>query len=244
MNTPNTVLQESNYKVKYNAYRTFIKLSQLPDLQGAYTLTKASMELTQMSNYSSKYPVRLRKPLQNWDPATITWNNQPGLEEAFYDFFLPQIYDEYVQTHRPIALCDITRLANEWYASGNYGLCLDTEDTALSEHSKTPIIALYYSAKAGLGDNIPHESMGAGSAGTGHVNLFNGNFALTRGITACNGLQMPISLTATYNSSSSDPSALNVPMGPGWHMSCDVHLIARSIQRMNYPYNPNQRVYT
>ena len=236
---PNTVMKENFYKIRKsspsNNYRAFIKLPELPVNPDAYALTKATVTLPQSTTSGSGFPTLLRRPLQDWDPTTITWNNQPDLDEIIYDAVLPQSYDPEVDIS-PIAKWNITRLLKRWYEEENFGLCLDTDCTYLIEYLKSSLFTIHYTAKAGLSDNIPHESMGAGSAGTGHVNLFNGNFVFSRGITACNGQRMPVSLSATYNSCPLDHGALSVPMGPGWQMSSDVYLHIRTIRAAQNAY--------
>ena len=241
--SPNTVINDAANKLRVSntdasgKCRSFIKVAQLPEISSAFTITKATLTLNQLYSSSYNFPIFYREVAESWRANSITWNNQPAVTDKDVDFFM----DKFTSGSTPAKQeLDVTSLAHKWYKGMNYGLRLDTRvapDTTriLDFHSSKhatykPVLTLTCVANAGFVGHIPYESMGAGSAGTGHVNLFNGNFVFARGVTLSNGNRMPVSLTATYNSGPLETPESSVPMGGrGWRMSCDVQVFERKV---------------
>jgi len=240
--------------------RAFIKLTQLPELSSAYTIMNATITLKQASTAVSSFPVFYKEVIEDWSADTITWNNQPAvadMDTGCFDTYQSTSDANYVSVpingvytillaNGPVASADntheldITKLVRKWYQGSNYGIRLDArkvsnQNTTVNfysaEHAKNkPVITITCVANAGIVGHIPYEGMGAGSAGSGSVNLYNGNFVFSNGITSTAGLRMPVSLTATYNSCELETQETMIPMGQhGWRMNYDLQVFARKI---------------
>lgn len=246
--SPNTVINDAANKLRVSntdasgRCRSFIKVVQLPEISSAFTITKAMLTLNQLIYTDvQSFPVFYREVIEPWSANSITWNNQPAVADKDVDFIMSKYVDAKivggVAANQDL---DVTSLARKWYKGANHGIRLDTRavpnttrilDFQSSKHTTyKPILTLTCVANVGLVGHTPYESMGGGSAGTGHINLFNGNFVFTRGMTHSTGNRMPVSLTATYNSCPLETPEASVPMGGcGWRMSCDVQVFERKV---------------
>ena len=102
---------------------------------------------------------------------------------------------------------DISNLVRKWYEGSNYGVAFERKITATpntvefgssdSVYHK-PVIMINYVSFAGLQNHLAYDSFDCGRAGTGYVNLYNGDAVIARPLTQCGGNRMPVSITAYY----------------------------------------------
>ncbi|MBR3388723.1 MAG: hypothetical protein IKG84_10975, partial [Bacteroidales bacterium] len=111
----------------------------------------------------------------------------------------------------------------KWYKGDpNYGVamtpgevtpCDATFYSSASSNGK-PYLEVEYASLAGVEGYWSFDSVSAGRAGTGQVNLATGNMVFMHSDTAMNGARMPVSVTHVYNSCDSSVDAFGC--GYGW----------------------------
>ncbi len=79
-------------------------------------------------------------------------------------------------------------------------------------------IMINYVSFAGLQNHLAYDSFDCGRAGTGYVNLYNGDVVIARPLTQCGGNRMPVSITAYYGA---QLSGVTARVGSHWRLSCD-----------------------
>ncbi|MFQ9447044.1 MAG: RHS repeat domain-containing protein [Christensenellales bacterium] len=122
---------------------------------------------------------------------------------------------------------DISNLVRKWYEGSNYGVAFERKITATpntvefgssdSVYHK-PVIMINYVSFAGLQNHLAYDSFDCGRAGTGYVNLYNGDVVIARPLTQCGGNRMPVSITAYYGARL---SGITARVGSHWRLSCD-----------------------
>ena len=80
------------------------------------------------------------------------------------------------------------------------------------------VIMINYVSFAGLQNHLAYDSFDCGRAGTGYVNLYNGDVVIARPLTQCGGNRMPVSITAYYGA---QLSGVTARVGSHWRLSCD-----------------------
>ena len=204
----------------YGLGNSYLKVTSLPSLNSNHFITEATLRLSNVLAPASADGMLLlaKEPLADWQPATVTYANQPSLSSVYQDGWLIP------QGSTSVCFIDVTALAKKWYTGQNYGVALvprenDTTvislasaDYNLSSHK--PVFILSYSSLAGLEDYLIYDSQSAGRAGTGYVSLHNGNMIFAHSDTRMNGARMPVSVTHFYNSC--DANKNDFYMGKGW----------------------------
>lgn len=84
----------------------------------------------------------------------------------------------------------------------------------LSYGDMTRKINITVTEAAGTEDYLSYDSQSVGRAGTGYVNLHNGNMIFSHNDTQMNGVRIPVSITHFYNSCDADKNEYY--MGKGW----------------------------
>ena len=227
---PNTVQSYSQARLRickntsYGECRSFLKFTDLPFFLPSNILTKAYLRMSLYTNQGTRaVPVYVKEVLEDWSSQTITWNNQPSLGEHDVDVAIIPANAGVGSTFA----FDISNLVCKWYGGSNYGVAFERKITATpntvefgssdSVYHK-PVIMINYVSFAGLQNHLAYDSFDCGRAGTGYVNLYNGDVVIARPLTQCGGNRMPVSITAYYGV---QLYGVTANMRAGWRLSCD-----------------------
>lgn len=227
---PNTVQSYSQARLRickntsYGECRSFLKFTDLPFFLPSNMVTKAYLRMSLYTNQGTRaVPVYVKEVLEDWSSQTITWNNQPSLGEHDVDVAIVPANAGAGSTFA----FDISNLVRKWYGGSNYGVAFERKITATpntvefgssdSVYHK-PVIMINYVSFAGLQNHLAYDSFDCGRAGTGYVNLYNGDVVIARPLTQCGGNRMPVSITAYYGA---QLFGVTARVGSHWRLSCD-----------------------
>ena len=227
---PNTVQSYSQARLRickntsYGECRSFLKFTDLPFFMPSNMVTKAYLRMSLYTKQGTRaVPVYVKEVLGDWSSQTITWNNQPSLGEHDVDVAIIPANAGVGSTFA----FDISNLVRKWYGGSNYGVAFERKITATpntvefgssdSVYHK-PVIMINYVSFAGLQNHLAYDSFDCGRAGTGYVNLYNGDVVIARPLTQCGGNRMPVSITAYYGA---QLSGVTARVGSHWRLSCD-----------------------
>ena len=227
---PNTVQSYSQARLRickntsYGECRSFLKFTDLPFFMPSNMVTKAYLRMSLYTKQGTRaVPVYVKEVLEDWSSQTITWNNQPSLGEHDVDVAIVPANAGAGSTF----VFDISNLVRKWYEGSNYGVAFERKITATpntvefgssdSVYHK-PVIMINYVSFAGLQNHLAYDSFDCGRAGTGYVNLYNGDVVIARPLTQCGGNRMPVSITAYYGA---QLSGVTARVGSHWRLSCD-----------------------
>ena len=227
---PNTVQSYSQARLRickntsYGECRSFLKFTDLPFFMPSNMVTKAYLRMSLYTKQGTRaVPVYVKEVLGDWSSQTITWNNQPSLGEHDVDVAIIPANAGVGSTFA----FDISNLVRKWYGGSNYGVAFERKITATpntvefgssdSVYHK-PVIMINYVSFAGLQNHLAYDSFDCGRAGTGYVNLYNGDVVIARPLTQCGGNRMPVSITAYYGARLFGVTAR---VGSHWRLSCD-----------------------
>lgn len=227
---PNTVQSYSQARLRickntsYGECRSFLKFTDLPFFMPSNMVTKAYLRMSLYTKQGTRaVPVYVKEVLEDWSSQTITWNNQPSLGEHDVDVAIIPANAGVGSTFA----FDISNLVRKWYGGSNYGVAFERKITATpntvefgssdSVYHK-PVIMINYVSFAGLQNHLAYDSFDCGRAGTGYVNLYNGDVVIARPLTQCGGNRMPVSITAYYGA---QLFGVTARVGSHWRLSCD-----------------------
>ena len=227
---PNTVQSYSQARLRickntsYGECRSFLKFTDLPFFMPSNMVTKAYLRMSLYTKQGTRaVPVYVKEVLEDWSSQTITWNNQPSLGEHDVDVAIVPANAGAGSTFA----FDISNLVRKWYEGSNYGVAFERKITATpntvefgssdSVYHK-PVIMINYVSFAGLQNHLAYDSFDCGRAGTGYVNLYNGDVVIARPLTQCGGNRMPVSITAYYGA---QLFGVTARVGSHWRLSCD-----------------------
>lgn len=227
---PNTVQSYSQARLRickntsYGECRSFLKFTDLPFFMPSNMVTKAYLRMSLYTKQGTRaVPVYVKEVLGDWSSQTITWNNQPSLSEHDVDVAIIPANAGVGSTFA----FDISNLVRKWYGGSNYGVAFERKITATpntvefgssdSVYHK-PVIMINYVSFAGLQNHLAYDSFDCGRAGTGYVNLYNGDVVIARPLTQCGGNRMPVSITAYYGA---QLFGVTARVGSHWRLSCD-----------------------
>lgn len=227
---PNTVQSYSQARLRickntsYGECRSFLKFTDLPFFMPSNMVTKAYLRMSLYTKQGTRaVPVYVKEVLGDWSSQTITWNNQPSLSEHDVDVAIVPANAGAGSTFA----FDISNLVRKWYGGSNYGVAFERKITATpntvefgssdSVYHK-PVIMINYVSFAGLQNHLAYDSFDCGRAGTGYVNLYNGDVVIARSLTQCGGNRMPVSITAYYGA---QLFGVTARVGSHWRLSCD-----------------------
>ena len=186
--------------------RSFVKIPTLPTLHSGDMVTSAKYHLTSYV-YAGNNQVNLCEATVNWNPSTITWNNQPPHSSVIRDF---KVIDSTNTTYD----YDITFLTKNWYnyPSTNYGFVLMNNNETYAYNvfysSKNsinqPYVTIDYINCTGLDSMWTYHTMNAAIAGTVNIHDYTGNACLVVDDVVLAGNLMPVNLQHVYNSNDKD----------------------------------------
>ena len=212
------------------AYLRF-KDEALPEIDSSYYVTSAMM--TMCTAYEGTVtPVFATEVMEDWDEASITFNNAPEVADEPMEYATSQASaNRYMQFN-------ITNLVRKWYDGENHGLMLNIQQhgavylCAAGSVYNRPYITINYVSLAGLEGYLTQDTISCGRAGTAHIGLFNGNLVLSHQETAMNGNLMPVSISRYYNSCYQAVNPFGV--GFGWKLSTQQTLHKETLNSTTY----------
>ena len=169
--------------------------------------------------------------------------------DVMYETTIPSYYeqcDDYIMTDSNVNVwCyfDITCAAQQWTENANYnnyGIMLRTTSTTNncyvkfcdSDYPGTTVDPAYiysYRETSGLEEYWTYKSQSAGTAGTGHVNLFNGNLTVIAQDAQTIGERPTVNISHIYNSNRCLESS---PFGRGWRLNVMQQLETETITEL------------
>ncbi len=191
----------------FNNMRIYLKWNSLPMLPDSAEVIAAKLRIKQVPSgnwYSygggnSYTHIGVYKVLGNWEDTTITWNNQPSIDTNLMDYVTTTS-----ATATQIFQLNITQAVRGWYSipNSNYGVVLHAEPESWSGHvgfhsgndasvtdAGKPSLLISYRDTRGLENIWSYDVEDVGTAGTGYVNLFNGNLVFVQpGITTAGNI--------------------------------------------------------
>ena len=224
-------------------WHALIKPLSLPDIPESCTIVNAEMQVTHDGLVHTSVNLGATAITGEWNPATVSWNTKPAyaaggeiLDYAAFDS----------TTLGTAVSFDITRLVQQWYDGS-----IDCNGVALvpisgygtghvyllssSNPNNKPQLIINYRDTKGLESIWTYSSHGAGSAGVGYVNGFNGNLVFVHDDISTKGSILPITVSHVYNSymadSNFDPL---MPVGYGWKLSVQETLSVANIDGVEY----------
>ncbi len=228
-NYPNT-----NYSTNTRLYATsasthrqysFIRFLSLPPLSENHYVTSAKLGLCPLTSMQEDRAFYAREITDDWAEGTVTFNTDcPSFDTDIVLDYVKITQASYYSYQK----WDITSLVKKWYkGDANYGVALTPGEVTpcnaafYSSASSTgkPYLEVEYASLAGVESYWAFDSVSAGKAGMGQVNLATGNMVFLHSDTAMNGARMPVSVTHVYNSCD---SAVN-PFGCGYGWRTNFH---------------------
>lgn len=225
---------------EYGIMRSLIKFN-LPTLNPGDKISYAHLNLNCEGVSGDNIQVSVHNVFDEWSEFVREWNDQPGYDTNVEDYIT--IKNNVISK----GYFDITSLVNYWYNDPevNFGLMLKTIDEnsgyalfSSSERSESvmPSVTIYYVNNTGLENYWDYKSQDVGRAGTGYVNVNNGNLVFLHNDISMNGNLMPITITHIYNSNQAcDKSASsNIGFGEGWRLNLSQKMEIQNIDNVIY----------
>ena len=223
-NSPNTNYSTNNRLYATNAgghiQHSYIRFLALPPLSENHYITSANLWLSSIIDLKNDRAFYVREVTSSWSESTMTYNsNQPSFNTGIVLDYVKITKADYDRQHK----WNITSLVQKWYKGDpNYGIALTAGEvtpcdecfySSASTNGK-PYLEVEYASLAGVEGYWSFDSVSAGKAGTGQVNLATGNMVFMHSDTVMNGARMPVSVTHVYNSCDSSVDAFGC--GYGW----------------------------
>ena len=179
---------------------SYIKFTQLPNMDRHWTISNAKLNLKTSTTASNK--INAYKVTSAWESSTIK-SKSPSVSSVILDLCnVPATANKWVYW-------DITNTVYDWYnGSANYGIKLSSpyaqnncsvfysSETANSD-SKPYLSVEYMTTSSTQLDNS--RTIDIGRAGTATINDFSGNVVLTREDIGVDGNVMPVNISMIYN---------------------------------------------
>jgi len=241
--------------------RILVKINELPEIPKSATVVSAKLLLHQHATGSwlgyqgtADYMDLVAKKITgSWSETTTCWNNQPTFSEDILDYITVTS-----GTGAEIFSLDVTSAVQDWYEtpSTNHGVIIQSTTENVNCHAgfvtsenpyfataQKPIYTVSYRDTRGLDDRWAYSTQNAGIAGTGHVNLFNGNLVFVHDDISTAGSIIPITVSHVFNGYqaglqfSANSSNINAPVtanytmnvGYGWKLSVCESVVEKTI---------------
>ena len=228
-------------------WHTLIEPASLPDIPESAVVVNSYMQFGIYAVGYTSVNIAAKPITQEWNSYTVTWNNKPSYGNEILDY--ASIDDADVTK---TVKFDITRLAQEWYnPQDNIDNCHGVALVPISgngnghvyfyssESYPKPLLIIEYRDTKGLESIWTYSSHGAGSAGVGYVNGFNGNLVFVHDDISTKGSMLPITVSHVYNSYlavDDEQQEFNtaMPVGKGWKLSVQETLSVADIDGVEY----------
>ncbi|WP_105617929.1 DNRLRE domain-containing protein [Vallitalea okinawensis] len=200
----------------YGTLRSFIRFKYLPTLAPGAKITRAYLASHMYLGSTNNTTIDVHEVTSSWNSNEITWDNPPQFDST-------PVLSNYTSTPNTVWEFDITSVVNKWYKgqSANNGVALLASDEQSSKIS-------FYSTDAAGQTNpkivIEYEVDPLGIESyygfDGNVNVHNGNLVLGATDVTLPGRGIPITVSRTYNSRSSDTGIV----GSRWLLNVGMNL--------------------
>jgi hypothetical protein len=190
-------------------------------------IVDARVQLYRSASGSAQLQVNAHEMLGVWDSDTVTWANQPAHVNgniADYDLVSGTAWYSW----------KVTDIVRKWYSGtdSNTGLMLRAADSVengsssnykafcSSDHGTSaarPVLVMQYMNSCGLEGYWDYDTVSAGRAGMGYINLFSGNLTWVHSGLAYDGSRMPAAINLVY--SANDKANSSFGFGYGWRSS-------------------------
>lgn len=234
-------------------------VADLPAIPKSAVIVSAKLRLRARSDTATGVTVGAYQATDVWDSYEVTYSTMPGHEPELLDYFT-------VTSGGSEFYLDITSAMQRWYnnpteelykkgiklkALSGTGLVKLNAVNDPNYQQTYPSFIISYRDTKGLESLWSYASHGAGNAGDGNVNLFNGNLVLVRNDTTTKGLLLPVTVSHVYNSymagmefSGNDDDIIaatfaNMKSGKGWKLSVQETITTKKLEDNNtwYAYN-------
>ena len=228
--------RHSTLKVGYaptnGVYRTYMRFTNLPVLDNADYIAKATVMLRKPTTLSKSIPIEVHKVNQAWTDQTISWGNNDAFNDTVEDYVIAKNVGNYTW--------DITGIARGWYEdpenllADNTGMMFKATDAVetggvsnwhqfCSSHyaqyveggeGTEPVLTIHFRNSNGLESYWNYTSGSAGRAGAGYVNNFTGSLTWVHSDIGFGGNRMPVAISHIYNTGDASTNAFG--LGYGW----------------------------
>ena len=219
-----------------NVHRLYVGFN-LPELADGFKITKAGLLLHQKdyASYGKIHNYEINSIQLNGytvGGTSFVWDNIKDLPiKNTIDII--RGYNRRSATEIEI---DITKDMNDWYENPSTSRCImikkENEEpcccdgtccatyldlySLYASYSYRPKLYVEYTNKDMYADHQEYHTFENGRAGTGYVNLFNGNFLYEHSDIALQGAKLPLSVSHLYR-----PEFNDVKYGTGWKLSVE-----------------------
>lgn len=234
-------------------------IPDLPAIPKSAVIVKAELKLRARSDTETGVTVGAYQVTSDWDSYDVVYSTLPGHEVELLDYFT-------VTSGSSEYSLDITSAMQKWYNNYSEGLYkkgiklktisgtglvkLNAVNDQNYQHAYPSFVISYRDTK-GLESIWSYASHGAGNAGMGNVNLFNGNLVLVRDDTTTKGLLLPVAVSHVYNGYMADKeftgnnddiiaaTYTNMKIGKGWKLSVQETITTKILEDNTtwYVYN-------
>ncbi|MBO4797191.1 MAG: DNRLRE domain-containing protein, partial [Candidatus Methanomethylophilaceae archaeon] len=208
----------------------------LPAIPKTAAVTSAELRLRTLDASGTGVTVGVYQSLGNWDSSTVT--SVPSYDPTVLEYVT-------VDAAGTGYVLDITKPVIEWYADGtdtlrSFGLVLKALSGSgcvsfstvnnTNYNAQFPLFLISYRDTRGIEGNWQFFSYGSGNAGSGHINLFNGNLVFVHDEISSKGNLLPVTVSHVFNNSTADEDFTsgtssitsdfsNMKVGKGWKLS-------------------------
>ena len=218
------------YENDRGAVRSYFKCENLPTLSVGDKIVDATLSMYLVD--SNTLTVNVFKVLSGWEPHTVTWNNQPSVD----DYLVSDYHNFKGESHSWISW-EITDLARLWYSGelANNGIMFKADcegsshrrarfySTGYTTYSEArPLLVITYRNMSGYEDYYSYTNLSSGNGGVASVNNYNGNFVYSQYLTEdCGGEIMPVNISLVYNTNKAGANYANLGNGAqtNYHLS-------------------------
>lgn len=223
-------------------WHALIEPASLPDIPESAVIVGAEIQVAHDGTGFTSVNIAATPITEEWDSEVVTWNTRPAYsaEDDVLDYLSMDS-----STQGEVVSFDITRLAQDWYENDYcYGIALVPISGYGNGHiyfltsenpTNKPQLIISYRDTKGLESLWTYSSHGAGNAGAGYVNGFNGNLVFVHDDMATKGSILPITVSHVYNSymaGSDFDSSMSV--GKGWKLSVQETLTIADVDGVDY----------
>ena len=242
----------------YGKLRAYLKIT-LPELPATTRIYSAALLYYQTfySAWSSSNTLNVEayEVLTDWNPANLTWNNQPAQSAGGVGQKIIDSTNCTQSTSNPQRTWIITELADKWYRNplSNHGIMLkygkeDSEVTGelayASFHSKRgsdtalhPALQIAYTNHTGFADHLSTHCAEVGDRSTAYVTDCTGELTFVHADLSTYGLRLPLSVSHVYQLSAATDgvtTALETLYGSGWRLNLIRTVRSASVSGTNY----------
>ena len=111
---------QCGYYEPLGAMRMYMQFLQLPPMTSADVIVDATIRMNKPYGSNASANIFVQNVTESWEQDTISWANQPTVNDAIADYVICQAAGHYTW--------NITSIVRDWYEIGNYGMMFRTPD--------------------------------------------------------------------------------------------------------------------